>query len=121
MDTSIKVGEKLMLSVKTLSAHKPTIVWEADLGKGWVTIPKVATKDFVIKKAKEGHTGNYRCSVNGVASRVAKVQVEEVQLTENDESLENLEGTSESVEAIESTETETTSPETETSTEAPTE
>lgn len=76
IDTQVEVGKQLVLSTKTLSATGVKTEWEADLGKGWKVVGK--GKTLTIKKAKEAHAGNYRCIINGVCSRVAKVTVGKV-------------------------------------------
>lgn len=91
LDTHVEIGATLTLTTKTLSSIDPNIIWEADKGTGWETVGK--GKAFVRKEAKESHAGNYRCIINGISSRVAKVSVGEVTSPEI-ESLEGVDATS---------------------------
>ena len=82
MNTTIDVGDKLTLTTKTLSGNAPNIVWEADLGKGWKEVGK--GKAYTVNKAKELHSGNYRCVINNMCSRIARVTVVNNTVTENE-------------------------------------
>lgn len=105
LDTKVEEGKTLTLDIKTLSRHNSNISWEFDSVEGWKEVS--TSKTLYIKKVLKSHAGNYRCLVNGVCSRVAKVDVfappteEGLEPTieapnkENDVFIEILEGTGE--------------------------
>lgn len=112
LNTNVQVGGTLNLLIKTLSGHLPTVLWECNTGEGW---KEVGTgKMLEITNVTEADSGDYRCSVNGLCSRIAKVSVGdftasklkealkgtdeaplEIPTKENDVFIEILEGTGE--------------------------
>lgn len=72
-DIKYKLNKSFSLSVKTLSRLNPVIRWEKEVDGKWVKVPKANTKVLTIKKPSNKAEGSYRCVIDGVSTRVAKV------------------------------------------------